>query len=90
MYNTKDKIKIVLRKNNNFARIEVIDYGKGIKEEDLSHIWDRYFSSRNNKKGLSSGLGLSIVKKIVELHNGKYGVESKIGKGSIFWVELKL
>ena len=87
---TKDKIKIVLRKNSNFARIEVIDYGKGIKEEDLSHIWDRYFSSRNNKKGLSSGLGLSIVKKIVELHNGKYGVESKIGKGSIFWVELKL
>ena len=87
---TKDKIKIVLRKNSNFARIEVIDYGKGIKEEDISHIWDRYFSSRNNKKGLSSGLGLSIVKKIVELHNGKCGVESEIGKGSIFWIELML
>ena len=87
---TKDKIKVVLRKNNSFARIEVIDYGKGIKEEDISHIWDRYFSSRNNKKGLSSGLGLSIVKKIVDIHNGKCGVESEIGKGSIFWVELKL
>ncbi len=87
---TKDKIKIVLRENSNFARIEVIDYGKGIKEEDITHIWDRYFSSRNNKKWLSSGLGLSIVKKIVELHNGQCGVESEIGKGSIFWVELKL
>ena len=43
---TKDKIKVVLRKNNSFARIEVIDYGKGIKEEDISHIWDRYFLGR--------------------------------------------
>ena len=75
---------------DNRVRISVIDYGEGIAESDLPFIWDRYFKSgKTHKRAVTgSGLGLSIVKKIIDIHNGKYGVISEIGKGSTFWFEL--
>jgi signal transduction histidine kinase len=77
---------------DNYARISVIDYGEGIAEADLPFIWDRYYKSgKVHKRAIaSSGLGLSIVKKIISIHGGKYGVISEIGKGSTFWFEIKL
>ena len=81
------KITIKLYRISKKIKLEVIDYGKGIKEEELNNIWDRYYTSRE-RKGAVSGLGLSIVKQIVKIHKGKYGVNSKIGEGSNFWVEL--
>jgi signal transduction histidine kinase len=72
------------------ARISVIDYGEGIAQADLPFIWDRYFKSgRTHKRAVTgSGLGLSIVKKIIDIHGGTYGVVSDTGKGSTFWFEL--
>ena len=72
-------------------RIEVIDSGKGIKKEELKHIWDKYYKidksyQRNTK---STGLGLSIVKNICVQNNIEYGVESKENSGSTFWIELE-
>jgi signal transduction histidine kinase len=77
---------------NNYVRISVIDNGEGIAEADLPFIWDRYYkSSKPHKRAVTgSGMGLSIVKKIISLHNGKYGVESEAGKGSTFWFEIRL
>jgi len=77
---------------DNRVRISVIDYGEGIAEADLPFIWDRYFKSgKAHKRAVTgSGLGLSIVKKIIEIHGAQYGVISESGKGSTFWFEIGL
>lgn len=72
------------------VRFEVKDNGCGIPEEELAFIWDRYYKSKTHKRSLvSTGLGLSIVKSILEIHSATYGVQSSIGTGSLFWFELK-
>lgn len=77
--------------NNKFARVEIIDTGKGIKKEDIKHIWKKYYkvdkSHRRDKVG--TGIGLSIVENILINHKFKYGVESIRNKGTIFWFEIK-
>jgi signal transduction histidine kinase len=75
----------------NSVRITVIDRGQGIANIDLPYIWDRYYKSNQThvRAITGSGLGLSIVKKIIDLHDGKYGVSSEEGKGSTFWFEIK-
>lgn len=72
------------------VKLEVIDEGKGISEEALPYIWDRYYKvDKNfNRNVNSTGLGLAIVKAILEAHNAKYGVESKINVGSKFYFIL--
>ena len=76
--------------NDNIIRIEVVDHGEGILGSDLPYIWDRYYKvdKKHKRPIMGTGLGLSIVKKVVEMHDGEYGVESEIGKGSIFWFQL--
>jgi len=72
------------------VKFEVIDSGEGIAPENLPLIWDRYYKADNAHKRASvgSGLGLSIVKKVLEMHGAEYGVESELGKGSCFWFIL--
>jgi signal transduction histidine kinase len=76
----------------NDAQISVKDWGEGIAEADLPFIWDRYYKSvKTHKRAVTgSGLGLSIVKKIIDTHGGKCGVVSETGKGSTFWFEIGL
>lgn len=74
-----------------FAEVEIIDTGKGIPSSDLPYIFDRFYQvdkSRSGQRGF--GLGLSIVRGIVEAHNGAVGVDSQPGTGSRFWVQLPL
>lgn len=73
------------------VRVEVSDEGEGIAEEDIPYIWERYYKvDKSHKRTVQgSGLGLSIVKNILELHEASYGVESRLGEGSTFWFELK-
>ena len=74
------------------VKIEVIDNGEGIVQDELPFIWDRYYKSgKVHKRAITgSGLGLSIVKKIMGLHGGGYGVISEIGKGSTFWFKIDI
>lgn len=82
--------KIVSIDGVNRVRIEVADEGEGIAPEDIDKIWDRYYKvdKQHRRATAGSGLGLSIVKGILELHGAEYGVESEVGKGSIFWFRL--
>ena len=73
------------------VRFEVIDNGSGIAKGEILHIWERYYKAKNHKEKHDGGLGigLAIVKNILELHKAEYGVESAVGKETKFWVELK-
>ena len=85
-----NKITLNINKNNNKILVEIIDTGKGIKQEDIPYIWDKYYKNKKKHKRnlIGTGLGLSIVKNILEMHNYKYGVESTTGKGSRFYFEI--
>jgi signal transduction histidine kinase len=76
---------------SNSATVEVIDTGKGIAEEEMPYIWDRYYRTgkKHRRAVIGTGIGLSIVKSIMELHGGAYGVRSRPEGGSVFWIELK-
>lgn len=81
------KVVINISKVNNLYKIEVIDSGKGIDTKNLDNIFDKYYKSeKKHKRNLyGTGLGLSIVKSIFILHDYKYGVDTKKGKGSSFY-----
>lgn len=85
-------IKLFVQKNSNFVELVVEDNGIGIPKEDLEHIFDRMYRAKkaenNGVKGF--GLGLSIVKWIVEAHNGKIDVESEVNKFTRFKILLPL
>lgn len=68
--------------------IEVEDDGEGIGEDDREKIFNPFFQAKDNKPG--TGIGLSIVKKLVEAHNGTVKVKSVVGKGSVFTVTLPI
>ena len=85
------EIKVKITTSSKKVKIEIIDNGIGIKKEDLSHIWNRYYrASKSFKRTTSgSGLGLSIVKNILDIHGSNYGVKSEYKKGANFWFELE-
>lgn len=82
----KCKLEISTGIKDNFVYLEVIDNGIGISKENQKKIFEKFYrvshGNVHNTKG--SGLGLSIVKNIMETHNGNVEVESKLGKGSKF------
>jgi PAS domain S-box-containing protein len=73
-----------------WATVTVADTGIGIPQEELSHVFDRFFRGEEPRlmQISGTGLGLSIVKEIVELHGGRVTVESQVGEGSAFTVWL--
>ncbi len=69
--------------------IEICDTGEGIEAQKLPQIWQRYYTDKFHKRsGIGMGIGLSIVKDILESHNAAFGVTSKLGAGSVFWFKL--
>mgnify|MGYP002675378840 FL=1 len=90
-YTGEDKtVKVYLTAENDKILLEIIDSGKGISEEKLATIWERYyrFSETNTRPVKGTGLGLSIVKAILDSHGLKFGVRSKKDCGSNFYVEF--
>lgn len=85
------KIRMTVKDVGDFVQIEIEDNGKGIAAKDLPYIFDRFYrtdASRNSSKG-GSGIGLSIVKKIMEDHGGKIWVTSKEGIGTVMYLVLR-
>jgi signal transduction histidine kinase len=83
-------ITISLIKQEGSVLVTIADNGKGIPDEELQHIWVPFYKvdkSRDNRVA-GSGLGLSIVKRIIDIHQGEIQVTSKIGQGTIFTIQL--
>lgn len=93
-YSNEDSAVIVKTQvTGKCALFSVQDFGVGIKEEDIPKVFDRFYrsdSTRVKDQTDGYGLGLSIAKSIVEMHQGKIWVESRLGEGSTFKVELPL
>ena len=71
-------------------QIEVSDTGIGIPASDIDKVFDRFYRSANTELRNGSGIGLSIVKQYVEMHSGTVSVESEVGKGTKFIVEIPM
>ena len=84
-------IQLRVKDVGDFIQVEIEDNGKGIAAKDLPYIFDRFYRtdvSRNSSKG-GSGIGLSIVKKIMEEHGGKVWATSRLGIGTIMYFVLR-
>ena len=80
-------IKLISEEVGDRYKVTVYDNGQGIKKEDLNKIWDRYYKvdKEHFRFHLGSGIGLSLAKKLLELHNFEFGVESEYGEYSCFY-----
>ena len=83
------KVRQIIKEKS--VRLEVEDSGEGIEPDKLPLIWDRYYKvdKVHKRATVGSGLGLSIVKTIMEQTGGSYGVTSAVGEGSIFFIEIE-
>ena len=89
-FTDQGRVKIEAKVQNQSFWVSVSDTGPGLTEEDQVNIFEEFRQadgSSTRKKG-GTGLGLSISKKIIEMHKGKIGVTSTLGKGSTFWFSL--
>lgn len=90
MNHDKGRVRIVLKDLGQQFGVDISDNGPGIAKEDLPFVFDRFYradASRNSSKG-GSGIGLSIVKKIIYDHNGTITVESAVGEGTTMHIVL--
>ncbi|NOH11860.1 MAG: HAMP domain-containing histidine kinase [Chloroflexi bacterium] len=93
LYSSEDKpIQVKALEQNGFVRLEVMDQGVGIGEEDQQHIFQQFFRSDDAavREEPGWGLGLRVAKLLTEAFDGHIGFESQLGAGSTFWVELPI
>lgn len=84
----KSNIKIESKKTDGKIQILVTDFGEGIEKEDGEHIFERFYRAEKSRNKPGYGLGLSIAKKITELHNGNLSFKSEPNKSTTFIVKL--
>lgn len=86
------EVRVDFRKAGQFGEMSIRDTGPGIEKNNFEMIFDRFqqVDSSSTRKHQGTGLGLALVKELVELHGGKVSVESKLGSGAMFKVELPL
>lgn len=86
----KGEIELEVIKKGHAALITIKDTGPGIAKADLPHIFDRFYRGSHTDKVFGSGLGLAITRSVISVHHGSVRVESTVGKGSAFFIELPL
>jgi signal transduction histidine kinase len=85
------EIYLIVEEEDGYAKVSVKDSGPGIEEEQLAHLFGRYYRAAYAGAQYSGlGLGLYICAEIIRKHNGEIGVESKLGEGSTFWFKLPI
>lgn len=89
-YTDKGKIQVFTRDEGKFITVCIQDTGRGISDEEKPTLFTRYNRLSSSKNSIGSGLGLVVVKGIVEAHGGKIWVDSKVHQGSTFCFSLPL
>jgi two-component system, OmpR family, sensor histidine kinase VicK len=89
-YTPEGRVTIGLTGNDQVVQIKISDTGPGIPEEDVPHLFQKFYRVDNSATRAigGTGLGLFICKKIIELYNGNIWAESKLGEGSTFYINL--
>lgn len=87
-YTKEGSVDIACHKNAGWLTISVADSGVGISGEAIPHIFDRYYQERGPHQAAGTGIGLSLVRNLVDLHHGTVSVESEPGNGAVFTVTL--
>ncbi|PWN64594.1 HAMP domain-containing sensor histidine kinase [Chryseobacterium oncorhynchi] len=85
-YSEDKSCHIEIETHSEYIKIHFIDHGIGISENDLLKIYDLFYRGSNKNFEKGNGIGLSIVKRIVEIHEGRLTIDSEVSKGSIFTV----
>ena len=84
------EVQLRTEADNSSARLSVIDNGIGIAPQHRERIWQVFERLHDRETYPGTGIGLAIVKRAINRMGGRCGVESEVGKGSTFWVELPL
>lgn len=85
-----DKINISASCENNTIVLKIADTGVGINKDDLPHIFDLFYKTSKSRQGKSMGIGLSVVKSVIDAHGWKIDVESVPGKGTCFSIFIPI
>src|SRR5262249_32027961 len=86
----RSPVQLALSADQERAHVRVVDQGPGIPSEYRTRIFEKFgqLEARRQKRQYGTGLGLAFCKLAVEAHGGSIGVESEVGKGSVFWFVL--
>jgi PAS domain S-box-containing protein len=89
-YTNQGGVSLAISGDSNIIQIQIKDTGTGIPEEDIPHLFQKFYrvDNTNTREVGGTGLGLYISRRIVELYDGRIWVESHLGKGSIFFINL--
>jgi two-component system OmpR family sensor kinase len=85
-----DTIELRASEDSAAVVVEVADTGAGIPEEELSQVWEELYRGRGTRGVSGSGLGLALVRAVIERHGGTVGVRSRAGQGTVFTLRLPL
>lgn len=84
------KINVTMWHADNIMHVEVSDTGEGMDEETAANVFKPFFQGETESKGIGTGVGLALVKQIIDLVEGKISVESQVGKGTTFYIEIPM
>jgi len=83
------RISVKLKDLNERVVVEISDSGIGMNEETIRHMFDKFYQGDRSRLSEGNGLGLSLVRRIIDLCGGKIYIKSELGVGTLFIVELK-
>ena len=89
-FSSNKQAQIIISFTENSIQVEITDQGPGISEEELGLIFTPFYRAENVRQLPGHGLGLSICKKVTDLHQGSISISSELGKGSSFTISLPL